>query len=123
MRANEFITESKAGKLSKRVQQASRGIDVYGDGERMSADYTAFKLGQAVAMADGSGSPLDIDAKSWYGKQKTAQPYSKVEQEMLKQAFKAVGAKYKDLNNGDMRSLELDSTNSKSPVIGFKGFK
>ena len=51
------------------------------------------------------------------------QPYSKVEQEMLKQAFKAVGAKYKDLNNGDMRSLELDSTNSKSPVVGFKGFK
>lgn len=124
MRANEFISESKhKGKISKRVQQASKGINTYGDAERMNSDYTAFKLGQAVAMADGSGGPLDIDATSWYGKKKTAQPYTKEEQDMLKQAYKAVGAKYTDVNHGDMRSLELDSTNSKSPVVGFKGFK
>ena len=122
MRANEFITESSKGKISKRAQQSSRGINVYGDSEKMNADYTAFKLGQALAMADGSGAPLTMDAKSWYGKSKTAQPYTKEEQDMLKQAYKAVGATYTDINHGDMRSMELDSTNKNSPVIGFKGF-
>jgi hypothetical protein len=41
---------------------------------------------------------------------------------MLKQAFKAAGAEYKDLNSGDMDSEELESTNTTSPMQGFKGY-
>jgi hypothetical protein len=74
-------------------------------------------------MADGSGKPLDMDAKSWVGKRKTVHPYSQVEADMLKQAYKAVGADWEDLNHGDMNSEELDSTNTHGPVPDRKKLK
>lgn len=116
MRAHEFIFEVKAGKISKRAQQSSRGINTYGDQEKTSGDYVGFKLGQAMAMSDGGSGALDIDAKSWHGKKKTVHPYSEIEQRMFNQGAKAVGASSKDMNNGDMKSKELDSTNNVSPV-------
>lgn len=119
MRAQEFVSEARDGKISKRAQQPSRGINVYGDKERVSGDYTAFKLGQALAMTDGSGKPIDIDAKSWHGKKKTAHPYTQVEQDMLNDAYKAVGASPENINKGDMRSMELDSTHTVSPVANW----
>lgn len=119
MRSAEFIFEKKDGKISKRAQQPSRGINTYGDEEHVSGDYVSFKLGQAMAMADGSGKPLDIDAKSWYGKQKTTQPYTEIEQAMFNQAAKAVGASANDINKGDMKSRELESTYTVSPVANW----
>jgi hypothetical protein len=119
MRATEFITEKRHGKISKRAQQSSRGIAIYGDEDHMDSSYVSFKLGQAMAMADGSGKTLDMDGVSWYGKQKTVQPYSELEQQMFKQAAKAVGADYKDINKGDLRSQELDSTYTVSPVANW----
>lgn len=116
MRAHEFIFEVKVGKISKRAQQSSRGINTYGDQEHISGDYVGFKLGQAMAMSDGGNGALDIDAKSWHGKKKTVHPYSDIEQKMFNQGAKAVGASNKDVNNGDMKSKELDSTNNTSPV-------
>jgi hypothetical protein len=116
MRAKEFIVEKKNGKISKRAQQPSRGINTYGDSEQVSGDYTSYRLGMAVAGADGSSKPLDLDAKSWIGKKKTAHPYSKLEQGMLKQAYKAVGASASDINHGDMESKELEGTHTVSPV-------
>jgi hypothetical protein len=116
MRASEFIFEVKAGKISKRSQESSRGINTYGDAERTNSDYVGFKLGQAMAMADGSGSRLDIDPKSWHGKKKTVHPYSEIEQKMFNQGAKAVGASAQDINHGDMKSKELSATNSVSPV-------
>ena len=116
MRSKEFIIEKKVGHITTRAQQSSRGINTYGDKERISGDYVSFKLGQAMAMADGSNKPLDIDAKSWHGKQKTTQPYSELEQKMFIQAAKAVGASNQDINKGDMRSKELDDTHILSPV-------
>ena len=115
MRAKEFITEKNQAKITKRQSQSSRGINVYGDAERANSDYVAFRLGQAMACTDGTNTP-DIDAKSWYGKKKTVHPYTDVEQQMFIKAAKVVGADYKDLNHGDMHSLELDTTNSVSPV-------
>lgn len=119
MRAREFIVEKKVGKISKRAQQPSRGINTYGDGEHVSGDYTSYRLGMAVAGADGSGKPLDLDAKSWVGKKKTAHPYSKLEQGMLKQAYKAIGAESQDINHGDMESKELEGTHTVSPVANW----
>ena len=119
MRSNEFITEKRLGKISNRAQQSSKGIITYGDEDHISGDYVSFKLGQAMAMADGSGKPLDMDGISWYGKRKTVQPYSELEQNMFKQAAKAVGADYKDINKGDINSEELSSTNTVSPVSKF----
>ena len=100
---------------SKRQAQSSIGLNTYRDGERADSTYTSYRLGMAVAGANGKD-PIDMDGKSWAGKNKTTHPYTNEEQEMLKQAYKVVGANYKDLNHGDLKSLELDSTNKTSPV-------
>jgi hypothetical protein len=69
----------------------------------------------AVAGANGKD-PIEMDAKSWIGKKKSTHPYTQEEQDMLKQAYKAVGASWKDLNKGNMDSEELKSTNTVSAV-------
>lgn len=115
MRATEFISETRDTKMTKRQNQSTAGVHTYGDGEHISGDYTSYRLGMAVAGADGTNK-LDMDPKSWVGKKKTAHPYTQAESDMLKQAYKAVGAVYKDVNKGDMKSKELDSTNNVSPV-------
>lgn len=118
MRINELLTEVKTGKMSKRQQQSTRGVNTFSDAERWNADYVAYRLGLALASTDGTTAP-NIDAKSWIGKSKAAFPYSKVEQEMLNLAYKAVGANYDDVNHGDMDSDELDTTNNVSPVANW----
>jgi len=121
MRAQEFITE-RDGKIGKRRQAATVGLTIFGDGERANSDYTLNRVMMAAAMADGSGEILDMDEKSCIGKKRGAYPYTRIEHEMLKQAFRAAGAEYKDLNSGDMDSEELESTNTTSPMQGFKGY-
>jgi hypothetical protein len=96
-------------------------LNTYTDSEQLSSDYTSYRLGMAVAGSNGKD-PVSMPAKGWVGKKKTTHPYTKEEQAMLKQAYKAVGAKYQDLNHGDMTSKELDDTYRVSPVLGFKGF-
>lgn len=117
MKIYEVISEAKLTqkKISKRQNQSSKGVNTFSDGERASGDYTMNRLGMALAMTDGKTKP-DIEAKSWIGKSKAAFPYTKEEQDMLKQAYKAVGAENKDLNKGNMNSMELEDTNKASPV-------
>jgi len=64
-----------------------------------------------------------MPAESWVGKHNTAHPYTKEEQDMLVLAYKAAGIEYKDLNNGNLDSEELSSTNTQSTVKPFKGYK
>ena len=121
MKILDIISESSEKKITKRQQQATTGLNTYGDSEHMSGDYTGYRLGMAVAGANGKDPlPTDMKAKSWIGKKKTTHPYTKEEQAMLKQAYKAVGAEYKDLNKGVMNSLELEDTNKTSPVAARK---
>jgi hypothetical protein len=125
MRAKDFITERKGkkGKISKGQQQSTKGLNTYSDGEHVSGDYTSYRLGMAVAGADGHTPLSSMNSSSWVGKKKTTHPYSKEEQAMLKQAYTAIGAVYNDINNGDMLSKELDSTYSVSPVPDRKTLK
>ena len=120
MKINEVIAES-VGKLSKRQQQATSGLNKFTDGDRWNGDYTLYRLGLAVASTDGKSVP-DTDKESWVGKWKVAAPYSQADQDMLEKAFQAVGSEFEDLNHGDLRSQELESTNTTSPVRGFKGY-
>lgn len=113
------LNESSQAKISKRKQQSTAGLNTYGDSEHVSGDYTAYRLGMAVAGANGKD-PIDMKAKSWIGKKKSTHPYTQEEQDMLKQAYEAVGAEYTDLNAGDMKSKELDSTHKVSPVAAPK---
>jgi hypothetical protein len=125
MRAREFvsarITETADAKISRRLQAATRGLNVYSDAERWNGDYVLSRLGQAVASTDGTFVP-DIDMKSWIGKNKSTHPYTPEEQAMLKMAYRAIGADYTDLNGGNMNSEEMSEVNRVSPVQGFKGY-
>ena len=122
MRAREFVTEARDGKLSTRNRAATVGLNLFSDGEKVSGSYTLNRVMMAAAMADGSGAPIDMDAKSWVGKKSTASPYTKIEQEMLKQAYHAAGASYEDLNKGDLDSEEHPAVNTVSPIIAFQGY-
>jgi hypothetical protein len=110
----DYLSEEK---ISKRKQQSTKGLNTYGDSEHVSGDYTAYRLGMAVAGANGKDPlPKEMYAKSWIGKQKSTHPYTQEEQDMLKQAYKVVGATHTDLNNGDMESRELDTVYKVSPI-------
>lgn len=123
MRAKEFIVEQKKrGKMTKRQKQATVGVDLFRDPDGYDRMYELNRMMMAVACADGSGSLLPVDAESWIGKDNSAQPYTKLEQDMMKQAAKSIGSKLKDSNHGNLRSMELDTTNKSSPVQAFKGF-
>lgn len=115
MKINEVITEATVGKLTKRQQQATSGLNRFTDGDRWNSDYTLYRLGLAVASTDGKTDP-DTDKESWVGRWKVTAPYTQADQDMLKKAYQAVGANYEDLNHGDMRSQELESTHKASPV-------
>lgn len=121
MRAKEFITERK-GKISHRHQQATRGLDLFRDKKRTNSDYVLNRVMMAVASADGSDDPIEMDQQSWIGTRRSAHPYTEQEQRMLKQAFRAAGAEWDDVNNGDMDSEEMKDVNRVSPIKGFKGY-
>ncbi|MFY8212529.1 MAG: hypothetical protein ACOVLB_07695 [Candidatus Nanopelagicus sp.] len=123
MRATEFINEAKhRAKMTKRQNQATVGVDLFRDPDAYDRIYELNRMMMAVACADGSSTPLDIPSESWIGKDNSALPYTKKEQEMLQQAAKAIGVTLNDVNHGDLRSMELDDTNKSSPVQAFKGF-
>ena len=122
MRAREFIAEADGNaRISKRNQSGTRGLNTFSDSERWNTDYTLNRVMMAAACTDGTFVP-DIDKKSWFGKGKTAHPYTEQEQDMLKMAYKAAGADWSDLNSGDMDSEEVPGTNTVSPIKGFKGY-
>lgn len=120
MRAREFVTEQD-GQIGRRRQSATRGLNTFGDSERRSTDYTLNRVMMAVACTDGTFVP-NMDKKSWAGKNKTAHPYTKQEQDMLKMAYKAAGAVYTDINQGDMDSEEHPAVHSQSPIRAFGGY-
>ena len=119
MRAKEFITEDNApGKLTKRQRYGSRGMHKFQDVDGRDRIYELNRVMMALAQANG----IDLDSESWIGTSNMAVPYTEVESNMLKSAYKAVGSEWEDLNDGDMTSNELPSINKQSPVEGFKGY-
>ncbi len=121
MRANEFISEEKKGHLSDRQRMSSRGLHTFSD-TNYDRGYDLNRVMMAVASTDGTTMP-DMDGESWNAKYNTAHPYTEVESDMLKLAYRAVGLPHKDHNHGDMRSQELNGTNTQSIVKPFKGYK
>ena len=123
MRANEFVVESKTGKVSARQQQPSVGLNVFSKKiDSYDRIYDLNRLMMAVACSDGIN-PIEMPAESWVGKHNTAHPYTEEEQNMLKLAYEAAGLEYIDLNRGDLDREELKSTNTQSIVKPFKGYK
>lgn len=115
MKIKEVIVEGSPAKIAKRLQQSTVGLNLFRDSEFADRIYELNRVMMAAAMADGKN-PLQLDHESWAGRHDVAAPYTKEEQQILQQAFKAVGSWHKDLNNGDLRSQELESTNKLSPI-------
>jgi hypothetical protein len=120
MRAREFVTERK-GQITKRQQFGTVGLHLFGDSRRQNSTYTLNRLMMAAAMTDGTVEP-DLDEESWIGKARSAHPYTQEEADILKMAYRAVGATYKDLNRGDLESEEPPGGNDRSPIVSFKGY-
>jgi len=122
VRAQEFLVEKQEGHMRHRHHQATRGLNKFRDPGGYDRTYELNRVMMAVACADGTDAPIDMDAASWVGKYNTAHPYTDEEAKMMKQAFKAVGSETHDMNHGDNRSLEPTDTNKTSPVKAFKGY-
>jgi len=122
MRAQEFIAEDTIGKISRRNQNATVGLNKFRDASFADRVYELNRVMMAVAQTDGEIIP-EIDGESWAGRHNVAAPYTKVEQKMLEKAYQAVGSKHIDLNHGDLESQEHPEVNTTSPVIGFKGYR
>lgn len=120
MKIKEIINEVRSGAVPKRYKEASTGIHLFRDAEKSNTDYTHYRLTLALACADGKGTTIDMDPKSFYGKKHTANPYTEEEAEMLRQSYDLVGASHEDLNNGNLNSQELPDTNKNSPVAARK---
>jgi hypothetical protein len=127
MRAREFIIEADnaPGKLTKRQRYGSRGLHKFQDVDGRDRVYELNRVMMALAQANGESDheQIDLDSESWIGTSNMAVPYTEVESNMLKSAYKAVGSEWEDLNDGDLRSSELPSINKQSPVEGFKGYE
>jgi len=121
MRAQEFLVEKRAGKIGRRKSQSTVGLNKFRDSDLADRFYELNRVMMAAASTDGTFVP-DTDHESWAGRYNVATPYTDVEQAMLEKAFQAVGSDYEDLNHGDLKSRELESTNKRSPVTGFAGY-
>jgi hypothetical protein len=122
MRANEFISEAKIGKIGNRKQMSTKGLHKFRDENAADRIYELNRIMMAAASTDGTFIP-DIDSESWAGRYDVAAPYTQQESDMLMMAYKAAGSDYHDLNKGDLRSQELEGTNTQSTVKPFKGYK
>jgi hypothetical protein len=121
MRASEFVSESKIGKIGNRKQMSTIGLHKFRDENMADRVYELNRIMMAAASTDGTFVP-DIDSESWAGRYDIAAPYTKEEHNMLMMAYKASGSDYHDLNKGDLKSKELDSINTQSIVKSFKGY-
>lgn len=121
MRAREFIAEAPQGRITKRQQWGTRGVHKFQDADGRDRFYELNRVMMAAAAADGVN-PIDTPNASWFHNANTAFPYTEQEAAMLKQAYKAIGSEYQDINHGDMRSQEAPGGNTKSPIKGFQGY-
>jgi len=120
MRSYEFVSEQN-GRITKRQQSGSVGLHLFGDASRVNNTYTLNRVMMAAAATDGTFDP-DIDQESWVGKLRTAHPYTQADVDKLKRAYRAAGAFYRDINNGDIKSQEPPGGNDRSPIKGFSGY-
>lgn len=127
MRARDFVTEQAAstskvkGRIHRDHVQVMPGAHrVSGTADR-HCDLNRVML--AVAMADGS-TPVAIDVPGWHNKNNTAHPYTKIEADMLKDAYRAAGVEWDDVlkPNPNNESLEPSDNNTQSVVKPFAGY-
>ena len=121
MRAQEFVVEDKVGRISKRNQNATVGLNKFRDQQFADRVYELNRIMMAVASTDGTFVP-DVDSESWAGRNNIAAPYTQEEHNMLAKAYQAIGSSFDDLNHGDNESDEHPAVHKVSPVKAFAGY-
>ena len=121
MRATEFIAEDQIGKMSKRQNQATVGLNKFRDDKFADRVYELNRVMMAVASTDGTFVP-ELDGESWAGRHNIAAAYTQQDQQKLNMAYKAIGSTYVDINHGDLRSQEHPAVHTTSPVKAFAGY-
>lgn len=123
MRASDFISETKIskGKINKHARESTRGLHLFTD-NIFDRFYILNRIAMAAGTSDGTDN-FNFEIESWVGKSNTAHPYTKIEADKLKSAYKKIGVVFNDLNNDDLESHELDEVNKVSPFVPFKGYK
>jgi len=111
MRAIEFLTEKKHGKIDSRQAQATPGAYT-NDADRY---YGLYRASMFMARAPGNDDDIDIDsvaATAYIG------AYTDVDKQKIDAAHKALGIKTKTQARGP--SQEMPDTNTQSPITGAK---
>jgi hypothetical protein len=121
MRAQEFVTEDRVGKMGKRLNQATVGMNKFRDDKFADRVYELNRVMMAVASTDGTFVP-ELDGESWAGRHNIAAAYTQQDQQKLNMAYKAIGSTYVDINHGDLRSQEHPAVHTASPVKAFAGY-
>lgn len=102
---------SKTGKLRKSAKQALPNLEIWPDLDNNNHPYLAYRFG--VAMA-GAPANQNVAKEGPIGSAFTTIGYTDSDRDITKAAAKVFGVKSKNLS-GDS-SLELDTTNTRSPV-------
>lgn len=122
MRAHEFLSEAKEGKINRDHAQANTGIIRARDVGGYDRTYHMNRLWMAMACADGkSQDAVEMDAASFAEKYNTVHPYTEEEYNMFVSATKTVPTDKQTIVPYS-KSKEPEDTNTKSLVVGFKGF-
>ena len=125
MRARDFIFERKTGTVKNSLKPSvdqemaiPSAHRVAGTADRV---YDLNRVMMAVASADGTVPP-DVPDQSWCGRNNMAMPFTKIESDMLKHAYKSIGVEWDDAlkPNPTSKSLETDNVNVTSPVAKVK---
>lgn len=124
MRAYEFIAEAALGKIPAKNDNAMPGVHKTRDIGGYDRIYHMNRMGMAMASADGKSTkrPEGMDGGSWVEKYNTIHPYTKEEDNMIRQAMKVVPTDHKDVVK-DRRSIENPDVNKNSTVKAFRGWK
>jgi hypothetical protein len=113
MRANEFVIETRRGKVLDAHAKVSPGAAFTLDG--WTDLYRASML-MARCPADAD----DIDPYSYVTNRPMIVTYTDEEKKMVKQAFKRMGIEYHE--HTPSHSEEPDAINNVSPIVSFTGY-
>ena len=121
MRAQEFVTEQRRGRIRAVAQKAMPGTWRFRD-SGIDRAYNLNRVMMAAACADGrDGRPVDMDSSAWNDRFNTAHPYTEAEHNMMRQAFGTIDTEFEH-TVPDHGSREHPGVNTTSPVQGFQGY-
>jgi hypothetical protein len=120
MRAREFITEQR-GHLDPSQRAALANTYVI-PGLSSQDPYKTYRFGMALARARGTDEDLpEFTEEGAFGELAVISGQENVDQ-LIDRALKLAGIKGGKKLVGSKHSHEVDTTNTQSPVQGFKGY-